>query len=27
MRSQPLTGGLEQVVFYAAHSLVSGQPR
>jgi hypothetical protein len=26
MASQPLTGGLEQVVFYAAHSLVSGQP-
>ncbi len=26
MASQPLTGGLEQVVFYAAHSLISGQP-
>jgi len=24
--AQPLTGGLKQVVFYAAHSLVSGQP-
>ncbi len=26
MADQPLTGGLEQVVFYAAHSLISGQP-
>jgi hypothetical protein len=26
MASQPLTDGLEQVVFYAAHSLISGQP-
>ena len=26
MADQPLTGGLEQVVFYATHSLISGQP-